>query len=630
MALLPGLTLVSAQEWRRGEPIELAALACAGSAAWWSVGLWWFVGLAGIPLLAFAIASLAAAVAVLVYRRGVMAPAAATWRLAPGPALLAAGFIAAVVATRVIFAYTRLGGSTGDMTAHAYVAELIVMRNGLPDTYEPFLPIGNFGSFPPGFHALAAIETLLSGVPAYRSTIHVACFAVMALTFSLAALLRGAGVSRAGAALGALAALVLARNPQFFVQWGGTPTLLAAAIVFLVLRDALRLAEPRSPAFVARLGLLSAGALTVHPLPVVSFLYVFPVAAALSARREWPAWRSLARNGVLVLTVAGVLALPFFARAPLDVPPEASDYARHWFRLESEQALMLQTPALERLGALSAADIIGPHTWPFHVVTYLGVLPAALLAFGLAARCVREARTALAPATRLAVALVALHFLLYAAALTEWLPLWQALYPTRIGIWLAPALAIAIAGLMSLLAARLSRRVLYAVGIAWIVLFSLQGYRLSAHRFGRAFYGSDNGGVARAIGVVANESVGGAFWHATLNRDNAVLAEDDLVAFAWVRAHTPADALFATNYGDAGGLLPAVARRRILEPHFSLSFYHLPDLARMRNAPADYIYVSAEASPVYSLRYVAEALDTASNLELAFRAGEARVYRVRR
>ena len=41
--VLPGLALVRREEWTRAEPVELAAVACVGSAAWWAVGLW-FLG----------------------------------------------------------------------------------------------------------------------------------------------------------------------------------------------------------------------------------------------------------------------------------------------------------------------------------------------------------------------------------------------------------------------------------------------------------------------------------------------------------------------------------------------------------------------------------------------------------
>jgi hypothetical protein len=623
--VLPGLALVRREEWTRAEPVELAAIACVGSAAWWAVGLW-FLGSLGLPLSAFALGSLAAAaLALALPRQGAIAAAVAAWRASPAPALYGLGFVIAVAGTRAIFAFTRLACSVGDMSAHAYMAELIVMRDGLPETYEPFLPIGGFGSFPPGFHALAAIETLLGGVPTYRSTIHALCFSLAALTFTLAALLRGVGVGRTGAALGAAGALVLARNPQFFEQWGGAPMLLAAALVFFVLRDGLRLAEPCPAGFLARLGLLSAGALLVHQLPVASFLYAFPVVAVFRTGRNHAAWVRIARNGAVVLTVASALAVPFFGRAPRSIPPEVAAWARDWFRTETERALRLQAPALRALGAGGLAGRIGPQTWPFYVIIYLGVLPMALLVLGLTVRWFRER----GPATALATALVGVHVALFAGGLTETLPLWPSLYPTRIGLWLAPVLAVALAGLGSFGLAYVRRRTLFAAGILWLGLFAVEGLRLSVDRFGTAYYESAKAGRASAAGILANEAVGGAFWVATFSRDNAVLTPDDLRAFAWVCEHTPPDAVFATNYGDGGNLIAAVAHRAVIAPHFNLAFFYPRELEEWRRTPIDYIYVSSEASPAYPRPYTAEALDRDPAVELAFRAGEARVYKVK-
>ena len=416
--ILPGLAIVRREEWTRAEPVELAAIACVGSVAWWAVGLW-FIGLLGILLSAFALGSLTAAALVLMLpRQAAIAAAIAAWRASPAPALYGLGFVFAVASTRAIFAFTRLACSVGDMSAHAYMAELIVMRDGLPETYEPFLPIGGFGSFPPGFHALAAIETLLSGVPTYRSTIHALCFSLAALTFTLTALLRGVGISRVGAALGAAGALLLARNPQFFEIWGGAPMLLATALVFLVLREALRLAESCPAGFLVRLGVLSTGAFLVHQLPVVSFLYAFPIVVALCTGRDHAAWIRLARNGAVVFAIASAFAVPFFGRAPRSIPPEVVAWARNWFRLETKGARQLQTSALRTLGAGGLGGLavrVGPQTWPFYVITYLGVLPMAFLVLGLTFRWLHERSLA----TMVATALVGVHVVLFAGRLTE-------------------------------------------------------------------------------------------------------------------------------------------------------------------------------------------------------------------
>ncbi|HET9793080.1 MAG TPA: hypothetical protein VFS34_01365 [Thermoanaerobaculia bacterium] len=625
--VLPGLALVRREEWARAEPVEIAAIGCAGSASWWAVGIW-FLGTLGISLTAFAVGSLAAATLVLaVFRRDAIAAAIEAWRASTAAALGDLAFIAAVAGSRAIFALTRLACSVGDMSAHAYMAELVVMRNGLPSTYRPFLPIGDFGSFPPGFHALAAIETLLGGVPTYRSTIHVLCFSLAALTFSLVALLRGVGVGRAHSAFGAAGALMLARNPQFFEQAGRAPMLLAGAIVFLVLRDALRLGERSlSLGFLLRLALLSAGVLLVHPLPAASFLYVLPVALAFRIRRDRAAWIRGMRNGAIVLIAAGALAIPFSRRAPRSVPPAVAGWARGWFRDEVEPALRLQVPTWRAVGIRGGVGgRPGPQTWPFYVIVYLGVLPAALLALGLTAGLLRER----SPAAPLAAALVGVHAVLFTGALTETLPLWPSLYPTRIGIWLAPALAIALAELGSRVPADFPGRTRLTCGVLWLALFGIEGLRLSSDRFGTAYYESARSGRASIAGILANEAAGGAFWIATFNRANAVLTPDDLEAFRWIRDRTPPGAVFATNTGDGGNLIPAIAHRAVLDPHFNLSFYYPRELAEWRRTPVDYIYVSSEPSPAHPRRYTPESLGRDPKVDLAFRSGEARVYEVK-
>jgi hypothetical protein len=268
--------------------------------------------------------------------------------------------------------------------------------------------------------------------------------------------------------------------------------------------------------------------------------------------------------------------------------------ARDWLRSEAKHALVPQGQALRALGAPGFSKRIGPHTWPFYVIIYLGLLPTVLLVLGLAIRWLRER----GPVTALATALVGIHFILFTGGLTEMLPLWPSLYPTRIGIWLAPALAVALAGLGSLAATYVRRRTLCLAGILWLGLFLVEGSRLSAYRFGIAYYESAKAGRPSAAGIVANEAVGGAFWVATFCRDNSVLTPDDLRAFAWVREHTPPRAVFATNYFDGGGLIAAIAHRVVINAHIENSMFYYRELeAWRRRTPVDYIYVSSEARP---------------------------------
>jgi hypothetical protein len=625
--VLPGLLLIRREEWARAEPIELAAIACAGSVAWWAVGIW-FIGFFRLPLSLFALGSFAGAgLFLLLARRSALAVAFRTWRASPSPALWGFAFVVAVVGTRAVFAFARIAFSVGDMSAHAYMTELIVMHNGLPKTYRPFLPIGGFGSFPVGFHTLAAVGTLLTGLPSYRSTIHVLCFALIALTFTVAALLRGLGVSRVGAALAAAGALMLARSPQFFEYSGTGPALLATALVFLVLRDALRLAEPCARSFLARLGFFSAGTLLSHPLPVTSFLYVFPVAMALRIGENRRAWMRVVQNGSVVLAVAGACSMPFLVRMPRWTVPEARIWARMWFRHETRPALLDQARALHLLAGPALSGRLGPQTWPFYLVVYLGVVPTVLLGLGLAVRWLRQRDSA----TTLATALLVTNGVLFAGALTETLPLWPSLYPARIGIWLTPALAIALAGLGALAVSSIGRRTVFAAVVLWTGLFAVEGLRLSsADRFG-SFYRSPAAAVNKSYSkIIFNEAIGGAFWFATFNCENAPVRRDDLRAFAWIREHTPSSAVFATNYYDGGNLIEAAAHRATINPHFNLEMFYVRELRNWRKRTAvDYIYVSSAVAPEYQRTYTARALDRDRSVELLFRAGDARVYELR-
>jgi hypothetical protein len=616
--VLPGAALTRREEWERGEPIELAGVTFASSLAFWAVAFW-VLKLAPVPFRAFGAAVLLAALAVLVFRRGTLRLAAAAWRREPASAWAGAFFVAGVLALRFAFAAARLGFSGGDMTAHAALAEMIVLKDGFPSSQEPLLPVSRFGQIPPGFHAVSALVTLLSGLPTYRSTILVLCAAAAALAFSLYALLRGWNVARWPAAAGAAGALFLARNPQFFLQWGGAPMLAAVVVAFLLLRDALRLPEPCDARFLARTAFLAAGTLLLHPLAAVSLLYVLAAAAAVPILTGRGSFVRFAANGAATGALAALFALPFFVSIPHAVPANLGLWARGWFREETRRAVLLERRFLPG-GRLEA----GAATWPFFLAVYLGVLPTVLLFAGLTKRWWKER----GEATIVATAIVAVCLLLFAGGLGEFLPLWPALYPTRTAAWLAVPLAVALAALAAPLA-RLPRAAMVFVALDLAAAFAYEGWQLRRLEFGTAFYEDAKEGRTSALRIAAHEMAGGAFWIATLAHDNSSLSPNDLVAFAWIRERTPAQAVFANNLGDGGGLLPAAAHRKIFNPHFYW-FFDEPEMAAWRaKTPLDYVYVGARPSPTWPRRFRAEELERDPAMEEVFRSGAARVFRIK-
>jgi uncharacterized protein DUF6541 len=614
--LLPGLALVRRAEWESGEPLELAGVAFASSAAYWAVSFWL---LERIPLSwrFFGILSVAGALLLLAFRRRASIHSSwSSWRRSPGQTLAQIGLLAGVLVLRLAFAGTHVAYSGGDMTAHAALAEKIVLKDGFPSSQEPLLPIPRFGEIAPGFHALSALVSLLSGAPSHRVTIYILCLSVAGMTASLYALLRSLGFAPGPSTAASIGALLLARNPQFFLQWGGAPSVLAAAIGLVCLRDALSLGQPKSAP--ARAGFLAAGMLLVHPLPAVALAWMLPALLLLRAAVARAPLRKLARDAGVAALAALILILPFLLRAPRTAPPEAVAWARGWFRAETRGAVSLEKRFLGNARRESAAAM-----WPFFLVSYLGALPVLLLAAGLA-RGLWRRRAAVA----VGISILLFQALLFAGALAEFLPGWPALYPTRVALWLVVPLCIAMAELADW-AERAPRRVRIAAACLFLVTFGLEGRRLAASRFGTAFYGETRSGRGSAASVLANEAAGGAFWVTTFCRDDSAVTTEDISAFAWIRSSTSDGAVFANNSGDGGSLLPAAAHRKILEPHYYWFFDRSYVEAWRATTHVDYVYVGAQPAPAWDRRWTAEQLDSDPRVELVHRDGRAHVYRIK-
>jgi hypothetical protein len=615
--LLPGLAFLRRAEWERGEPLDLAGVAFASSAAWWAVSFWL---LERVPLSWRLFAALSAAGALCLLglrRRASISLLLSAWRKRPGQTLGQVGLLAGVVALRLAFAGTHVAYSGGDMTAHAALAEEIVLKDGFPHSQEPLLPIPRFGEIVPGFHAVSALVSLLSGAPSHRVTIYILCLSVVGMTVALYALLRSLAFAPGPAAAASIGALLLARNPQFFVQWGGAPSVLAAAIGLVCLADALSLGKRDSAP--ARAGFLAAGMLLVHPLPAVALAWMLPGLLLLQAAAARVPLGKLARDAGVAALAALILVLPFLLRAPRTAPPEAVAWARDWFRAETRGALSLENRFLGNASGGSAAA-----TWPFFLVSYLGAFPVVLLAAGLARGLLRRR----AEVAVVGIPILLFQALLFAGALAEFLPGWPALYPTRVALWLVVPLGIAMAELGNW-AARAPSKILVAACCLLLLAFGLEGSRLSASRFGTAFYGETKSGRGSAASVLANEAAGGAFWVATFCQDDSAVTPEDLSAFAWIRSSTRKDAVFANNPGDGGSLLPAAAHRKILDPHYYW-FFDRSYVETWRAATrVDYVYVGAQPAPAWDRRWTAQQLDSDSRVELVHQNGRARVYRIR-
>ena len=170
----------------------------------------------------------------------------------------------------------------------------------------------------------------------------------------------GSQVARLPAAFGAAGALFFARNPQFFEQWGGAPSLLSAAVGLLLLRDgafagkALRRRASGTRGFAC-----SRDAGLIHPLPAVGFVYVFAACRPGPSCHRKRELEALAVNGAR--RCGGGTACwraPFLlVGRPAPSSPGLAPWARGWFREETQRALFLERRFLPGAAAAGRPDV---------------------------------------------------------------------------------------------------------------------------------------------------------------------------------------------------------------------------------------------------------------------------------
>src|SRR5262249_32271268 len=150
-------------------------------------------------------------------------------------------------------------------------------------------------------------------------------------------------------------------------------------------------------------------------------------------------------------------------------------------------------------------------TFPFFLVTYLGLAPAVALGLGLLVG-LRSSRTR-AAATAAAVVL-ATCALLFAGALGEFLPLWPSLFPVRTAVWLAVSCGAAASAFAGAGAPRppRARAALLVVAAGWAAAFAIEGARLRGLEFGVGFYEESKAGRPSTLAIAGHELLGGAYW----------------------------------------------------------------------------------------------------------------------
>ncbi len=442
-----------------------------------------------------------------------------------------------------------------DSVHQTLIARLIADGGAVPTSYEPFLPVTTFTRHW-GFNALTAWVAWLSGVALPQAVLILGqvLSALAALTaYALVARLtrhRWAGVA------GALVTGLISIMPAYYVSWGRYTqlaglTLLPGAMVLLMdaTGDAARRTDwPRQ----ATLAAIAAAGLVLHHYRVLVFYACFALVYILwqtaQQRRDWHAIAGL--WGQTIITAVGAMALtgPWLLRLWRDfiVPLETlgtrlasdSDYqAIPWSLVNAGHG-----PLLLRLAGVALAWALGKAIWRW--ARHDGAQTWAERAPWLAALWVLLVGVAVNP--RL-VGLRDVWVLNNASAVIS------LFLPLSVGVGYLGSEAMRLIGSVAALCrarivGRASPDALSVHAIRWLAALLILGL---------AIYGGR--------GMIS-----------VINPSTILATADDVAAMAWIRAHTPPDALFLINTRywqreiymgtDGGWWIPLLADRRVTLP----------------------------------------------------------------
>ena len=457
--------------------------------------------------------------------------------------VVAAVVLGLAVALRLAHYWRGPLAPVGDMNMHCYLTALIVHADGVPSSQRPLLPIDHFGAYPPAFHALAGLSSLVSSLSPGDSTRLWVTLVFSLVTLALYTLLR-LFFSPAPAALAAVLASFVPRQPQDQVGGGPVPTVLALVFVILVLAQLLRWVGRPSATTAAACAAFSAGSILSHlTIPVaIAVAAAPPVLWGLARSRFSLAGARAVAFSMLVATgvVAATLA-PFFM---LMLTNRVSDAEIDWIWAYQDGVIR----SIFGEGGEGAIAYLGGNAvgWCALVLGAAGLITIVRRHLILGSASIMFAAC---------VWVLVVHGRLWN------LPLSAVLYPDRIALLLVIPLAIGLGVIADAALASARRRV-----VVW-------------------------GVVVVVLGVAAVQ--GERYFGHTSMLDSRVRL-DDLHAMRWISQQTEPDAIFRNRWEDAGLWIPCLAFRAVTNPHQS-PFYFDEFRDGARALHPRYLYVSETA-----------------------------------
>jgi hypothetical protein len=543
LLIFPGMLVMYLPWWQQRYLSEVLAFVVGTSIAFWIV-TFWFLPYGKIPWSSWAYG-------VLVLAAVSMGMGLWTWPnrdlvVVDRDDMFAVILLAVAAALRFSFVWRwPLAPAGADMSMHSYMAALIAAWDTIPASHLPLLPIDSFGAYPVGFQALAALMSMLGGIPIYRSAMLMETSTLAFLTLAFYGFVR-VFWDRPTSAMVALLVTFLPRNPQYFVQWGGDPTLLALGLLVLGLAFLPRLEEKMSLSMWCVCALFVAASVFTHLIPVIGLCYaMFPVGAYIAIDRFQTQRSALKRviwNLLAIGLVSGLLAsvcLPTLLSTV--VSTTEIEWVRHFQQRGAGGAWG---------GTIGNAIVTIP---PYLTEKIFGAPFVTLSVLGLLVLAYRRPRLALASSlcvlTVVGLVINSMYWLL---------PLSYAIYPERVALLLLLPCALGIGALLDGVCLLVARRAILLWGVAGLIVF---------------------------VAVSQNERL----FHKGLI-PSALMSDADLKAIQWIAATTAPGTVIQNRYGDAGLWIPAIAFHPITDPHLSPFFFDEFRAASPR-LKTEYVYI---------------------------------------
>jgi hypothetical protein len=414
-----------------------------------------------------------------------------------------------------------------DITMHGYITRLIINNNGVPLTYDPFLPDSPFGGYSAGYQALTALIAGVLPIFLQEAINSISVLVYVLLLVNMGAFYR-LFVTGKHAMLAAVFTFFIAGSLKTTIGWGGNPTILAMALCICFFTLLINGMKERNTTVLWFAAVPVAAVPMVHAIPAVACIYISIPVVAYLVFANLNDWKWLFKNLFMMGGIAGLLVLPFALNFHNDSSAELTRMIRDW------QDTMMNDTLTDSLGHNLLACLT-------QIIYRAGDPMAIIFAFCLVVMMINGVRKAVT----LLLLMIAYLYLLIVNCGYWVLPLSEILYPERVMYFIIILMGIPLAYFLPFLS-------------AWSLTTSPKRWIQYALFIG--FFGM---GIA-------------SFWNEfvlRILRDNKIVCDAPaMAAFSWAETSTPTNAQFTCTYADMGMWIPAFSNRATIGTH--IHFIH--------------------------------------------------------